>query len=466
MKRCMKERLEGRILMEKKNIKLAYIGGGSKMWARVFMNDLALCKDMTGEIGLYDIDIEAANRNKRIGEYINQSPETCTKWKYVVYERLEGCLLDADFVVISILPGTFEDMRVDVHMPEKYGIYQSVGDTAGPGGVMRAVRTVPMFETFAQAIKNICPKAWVINFTNPMSICTKTLYDIFPEIKAFGCCHEVFHTQDFLCDILKEHTGICAKRKDIYTEVAGINHFTWISSAKYQDIEIMDFLPEYIEKHFEEGYYEHGTTDQYQTDCFAYANRVKMDMYKRYGVLGAAGDRHLAEFMNNSWYLNNPEQVKEWKFALTSVDFRINQMNKKINESKEMADGVRPVKVEKSDEEAVDLMRAVLGLTSAVSNVNIVNKGQIDWLPKGSIVESNAIFTNNNVNPIMTKPLPRSVQVLVKRCCDNVDVLYEGIKNKDMDMIFAAFINQPLCSCLTIDEGKRLFEEMLAHIKH
>lgn len=453
-------------MMEKKNIKLAYIGGGSKMWARVFMNDLALCKDMTGEIGLYDIDMEAANRNKRIGEHINQSPEICTKWNYVVYESLELCLLDADFVVISILPGTFEDMRVDVHMPEKYGIYQSVGDTAGPGGVMRAVRTVPIFETFAHAIKNICPKAWVINFTNPMSICTKTLYDIFPEIKAFGCCHEVFHTQDFLCDILKEHTGICAKRKDIYTEVAGINHFTWISSATYQDIEIMDFLPEYIEKHFEEGYYEHGAADQYKTDCFAYANRVKMDMYKRYGVLGAAGDRHLAEFMNGSWYLKNPQQVESWKFALTPVDFRINQMNEKIKESKEMAEGVRPVKVEKSDEEAVDLMRAVLGLTSAVSNVNMVNKGQIDWLPKGSIVESNAIFTNNNVNPIMTKPLPKSVQVLVKRCCDNVDVLYEGIKNNDMDMIFAAFINQPLCSCLTIDEGRMLFEEMLAHIKH
>lgn len=66
----------------------------------------------------------------------------------------------------------------------------------------------------------------------------------------------------------------------------------------------------------------------------------------------------------------------------------------------------------------------------------------------------------------MTKPLPKSVQVLVKRCCDNVDVLYEGIKNRDMDMVFAAFINQPLCSCLTINESRTLFEEMLAHTKH
>ena len=75
-----------------------------------------------------------------------------------------------------------------------------------------------------------------------MSICTKTLNDVFPSVKAFGCCHEVFHTQDFLCDILEEFTGIKAKRKEIYTEVAGINHFTWISSAKYKDIEIFDFM--------------------------------------------------------------------------------------------------------------------------------------------------------------------------------------------------------------------------------
>ena len=124
--------------------------------------------------------------------------------------------------------------------PEKYNIYQSVGDTAGPGGVSRALRTVPFYEEFAAAIEKYCPDAWVINFTNPMSICTKTLYDVFPSVKAFGCCHEVFHTQDFLCDILEEFTGIKAKRKEIYTEVAGINHFTWISSAKYKDIEICD----------------------------------------------------------------------------------------------------------------------------------------------------------------------------------------------------------------------------------
>jgi alpha-galactosidase len=446
-------------------IKIAYLGGGSKQWARVFMNDLALCEELSGEIGLYDIDLEAAYRNQKIGGYINQSKEAVSKWNYKVYENLFDCLINADFVVISILPGTFEEMRSDVHFPEKYGIFQSVGDTAGPGGVLRAMRTVPIYEEFARGIKEYCPKAWVINFTNPMSICTKTLYDIFPEVKAFGCCHEVFHTQDFLCDILLEETGIKAKRNELYTDVSGVNHFTWITSAQYKNIEIMDFMPAYIEKHFKEGHYEHGTANQYKTDTFAYSNRVKMDLYRRYGVLGAAGDRHLAEFMNNSWYLLSPEQVDAWKYALTKVDFRVQQMKERIDESIAMANGTMPVEVKKSDEEAVDLMRAVLGLTKKISNVNLPNEGQVPGLPLGAIVETNAIFTDNSVRPVMAKPLPNSVLSLVRRCSDNIDILYDGIKKRDLTLIFSAFINQPLCSTLSTMQADTLFHEMINNTK-
>ena len=444
-----------------RKIKIAYLGGGSKQWARVFMYDLALCADLTGEIGLYDIDKESAIRNQAIGNRINDADNTVSQWDYIVHDSLDDCLKAADFVVISILPGTFEEMRSDVHAPEKYGIYQSVGDTAGPGGVLRAMRTVPIYEEFARRIKEVCPDAWVINFTNPMSICTKTLYDVFPDIKAFGCCHEVFHTQDFLCDILKEETGIAATRNDIYTEVPGINHFTRISSAKYKDIEIFDYMPEYIKKHFKKGHYEHGPVDQYKTDTFAYANRVKMDMYNRYGVLGAAGDRHLAEFMNNSWYLGSPRQVAEWKFALTTVDFRIQQMNERIAESIALADGSIKVEVQKSDEEAVELMRAILGLTTKISNVNLPNEGQVPGLPLGSIVETNALFTNDSVRPIMARKLPDGVLSLVSRCSHNIDVLHEGIKSRDMELILESFVNQPLCSKLSLEQAKDLFHEMV-----
>ena len=84
------------------------------------------------------------------------------KWEYRAVDSLKEALHGADFVIISILPGTFEEMRSDVHMPEEYGIYQSVGDTVGPGGFFRAMRTIPMFEEIGLAIKEYAPKAWVI----------------------------------------------------------------------------------------------------------------------------------------------------------------------------------------------------------------------------------------------------------------------------------------------------------------
>lgn len=449
-----------------KKIKIAYIGGGSKQWARVFMNDLALTNDLGGEIGLYDIDKEAAIRNQKIGNRINKCENTISVFDYVVYDDLDEALKGADFVIMSILPGTFAEMASDVHAPEKYGIYQSVGDTAGPGGVLRAMRTVPLYQDFARHVKDICPDAWVINFTNPMSICVKALYDTFPEIKAFGCCHEVFHTQDFLCCVVNEELGIPKpNRKDIYTDVSGINHFTWITKAMYKDINIMDLLPAFIEKNYADGYYEHGTNTQYKTDTFAYANKVKMNMYKTFGALGAAGDRHLVEFMNNKWYLADKDTVDYWKYALTTVDFRIKQMNERIEESKELADGVKAVEVKKSDEEAVELMKAILGFETRVSTVNLPNFGQMPDMPLGAIVETNAVFSANNVSPVTAQPLPVSAKNLVLRGLYNIEDCYDGIKKRDFSIIYRAFINQPLCSNLSKEDGFALFKEMILNTR-
>lgn len=372
---------------------------------------------------------------------------------------------NADFVAISILPGTFDEMMSDVHTPEAYGIYQSVGDTAGPGGVIRSMRTVPIFEFFAKKIKEHCPKAWVLNFTNPMTICVKTLYDVFPEIKAFGCCHEVFHTQDFLCSVLEEEKGIKVHRNQIYTDVTGINHFTWITEAKYQDIDLIGLLPSFLDKYYETGFNENGSSDLYLESPFAQANRVKMDLYKQYGILAAAGDRHLVEFLNHNWYLRDKEMIDYWKFALTTVDFRIELREERIKKLELEAEGKKDIDLYSSDEEAIDLMKAILGFNQKVSNVNTINLGQVKDLPLGSIVETNALFTNDLVIPLIAKPLPKTVKNLVLRNANNIESLYEGIKNRDLNQIFESFINQPLLDGLTIVQARALFKEMIENTR-
>ena len=176
-------------MRQAKDVRIAYIGGGSRGWAWGLMTDIALDPVLAGEVRLYDIDRDAAEKNKKIGDMISNHPKAVSHWKYTVADSLQTALTGADFVIISILPATFDEMESDVHAPEAVGVYQSVGDTVGPGGFMRALRTIPMFEEIALAIRAYAPHAWVINYTNPMSLCVATLYRVFPGIRAFGCCH-------------------------------------------------------------------------------------------------------------------------------------------------------------------------------------------------------------------------------------------------------------------------------------
>ncbi|MCD8223873.1 MAG: alpha-glucosidase/alpha-galactosidase [Clostridiales bacterium] len=444
----------------KDSIKIAYIGGGSRQWARNFMQDLALAEGLEGEVRLYDIDIPAAERNQIIGEKMQAKPQARSHFHYLVCRELSEALEGVDFVLISILPGTFREMRSDVHAPEAYGIWQSVGDTVGPGGVLRAMRTVPIYEDFARAIWEHCPDAWVLNLTNPMSICVKTLYRIFPQIKAFGCCHEVFHTQDFLCCVLKEMTGKEASRRDIYTDASGINHFTWITEARYQETDLLALMPEFMERYYESGYCERGPADLWKTDTFACGNRVKMDLLRRYGALAAAGDRHLAEFVNGDWYLKDPETVAKWHFALTTVDYREEKQDRLVRESIEMAEGRMEVPLAESGEELVRLLRGILGEKVVISNVNLPNRGQMPGIPSGAIVETNCIFTNGFVEPVVSKPLPSAALALVRANSDNIDILSDAIEERDMEKIFSAFLHQPSCAKLSIGQARELFRIM------
>ena len=134
-------------------LKMAYIGGGSRGWAWGLMSDLAACDDISGDVYLYDINYEAAQHNEIIGNYYKTLEDAKSLWNYHAVQTIGEALDGADFVIISILPGTFDEMESDVHTPEKYGIYQSVGDTSGPGGIIRAMRTLPMYEEIAENVK-------------------------------------------------------------------------------------------------------------------------------------------------------------------------------------------------------------------------------------------------------------------------------------------------------------------------
>lgn len=444
-----------------RDITLAYIGGGSRGWAWTFMTDLALEENISGTIRLYDIDQHAVKQNQKIGEQLSSREEVKGKWKYETVSSLKEAMTGADFIIVSILPGTFDEMDSDVHEAEKLGIYQSVGDTVGPGGIVRALRTIPMFAEIAEAVKAYAPKAWVINYTNPLSLCVKTLYRVFPEIKAFGCCHEVFDTQKLLCDVVKAYSDETdVSRSDIHVNVLGINHFTWFDRASYKGLDLFPLYRKFVEEH-EDGYEE--AERSWANSTFFSAHKVKFDLFKKYQWIAAAGDRHLAEFMPGEAYLSDPSKVKEWKFGLTTVEWRKSDLKHRLERSERLASGEK-MELKSSGEEGILLIKALCGLERVISNVNMPNTySQIQNLDTKAIVETNAVFQKDCILPVVAGSIPEEIRELIMPHVENHELILEAALDCDFAKAHQAFMNDPLVrGRISPEVGEKLLRGMIA----
>jgi alpha-galactosidase len=330
---------------------------------------------------------------------------------------------------------------------------------------VRAMRTLPMFEGFARNIKEYCPDAWVINYTNPMTLCVKTLYRVFPEIKAFGCCHEVFGTQKFLCKMVEEKFGVQGvERHEVKVNPVGVNHFTWLTEATWQNIDLFPYYREFCEK-YKDGYHSGENVDSnWMNNHFASTEKVKMELFRRFGYIAAAGDRHLAEFCEGKWYLESPERVKEMQFSLTPVAWRKQDLKKRLERSRRLRCGEEQVNITGTGEEGVNQIRALLGLCELVTNVNLPNRGQIPNLPTGAVVETNAVFRADSLKPVLAGEIPAEIYPLIARICGEQEQVSKGIADRDLKQIFAAFSNDPLVTC-GLENARRLFEEMCENTK-
>ena len=444
-----------------KDVRVAYIGGGSRGWAWGFMTDLAMDADVEGEVLLYDIDRDAAEKNAVIGNALSEREEAVSHWRYSVADSLREALTGADFVVISILPATFDEMESDVHMPERLGIYQSVGDTAGPGGFMRAMRTIPMFVEIAEAIRDYAPQAWVINYTNPMSLCMATLYDVFPGIRAFGCCHEVFGTQKLLASMLEDQCGIAGvTREEIKTTVQGVNHFTWLTTATYKGIDLFPIYRRFAQQYRETGFTK-GKDDNWMNNTFLCSHKVKFDLFLRYGAIAAAGDRHLVEFMP-PWYLRSPEVAREWGFGLTSVAWRKQNLQERLARRARLLSGEEQLSLEGSGEEGHLMMKALLGLGDMVTNVNVPNRGQIPNLPLGAVVETNAFMRCGEISPVYAGEMNDGTLALTMRHVIGQRMTLRAARTGDRELGLAVFLGDPQMCHIDPREGEKLFCDMLS----
>ncbi|MCX7016666.1 MAG: alpha-glucosidase/alpha-galactosidase [Candidatus Sumerlaeota bacterium] len=445
-------------------IKIGYIGGGSRMWAHKVMCDLALCPDLRGEIALYDIHFAAAQANAVYGNRLFAHPQSRTRFRVTASKTLAGALKGADFVVASILPGPMWMMANDIDIPLKYGILQPVGDTTGPAGVSRALRTIPIYAEYAPQIMTHCPRAWVINYTNPMTLCTATLYAAEPQIKAFGCCHEVFASQGHLAQLVHEYLDVPRPpRHEIKVDVAGVNHFTFFTAASWNGVDLFPILRKHVARKDIWADQTKFALDLKATGgWFAHKGLVGFDLFRRFGALGAAGDRHLAEFL--PWFLVSEEAIHRYGFILTPSSYRMGTWKPREKPARRQPDRTPPekkgIELKRSGEEGINQVCALAGLAPLDTNVNLSNTGQIPGLPLGAVVETNAQFRRDSLRPIVPKPLPAGALELVRRVAETQRLTLQAGLARDADLAFQALLTDSLCR-IPVDKAWKMFRELL-----
>ncbi len=477
-----------------KKIVITYIGGGSKDWAHKYFSDLLTQSDLCGELRLYDIDFEAAERNRKYFDKLKKDNATLlgSEWNCSVTEKIDEALPGSDFVVISILPYSLKNMHVDVHYPEKYGIIQSVGDTVGPGGYSRALRTIPAFQFFGQKIKEHCPDAWVINYTNPLAMCINTLYRAFPEIKAFGCCHEVFGAQKILAEVKSMYDALSEngkkafmemkltevqaelermgkdfsvrsfytiRRQDIKINVQGINHFTWINKAEHNGEDLLPYYNAFI-KMFR--YQNDPWQSEFRPSFLGLRHNVesvKFELFERYGVVAAAGDRHLAEFIPLQFLTSR--KVMYNGFILTPVFGRvINDKARKLL-TKYYGSPISKAKFKTSGEEGVKQIAAICGFGDMFTNINMPNRSQAPSIVSDTAVETNATLSENSVIPADSGEMAEEVAEMVNVHARNQKDFVDAYFAKDKAKLCEVFCRDPAVERIGKEKGEKLFEEMI-----
>ena len=273
----------------------------------------------------------------------------------------------------------------------------------------------------------------------------------------------MFGTQKVLKGILEEEYGLQdIKREDIHVNVLGINHFTWFDYASYMGMDLFPVYRKYVDEHFKEGFEERDKN--WANACFACSHRVKFDLFRRYGLIAAAGDRHLAEFMPGDEYLNDPDTVKEWKFALTTVAWRKEDLKERLAKSRRLLEGEENVELKPTGEEGILLIKALCGLSRMVSNVNIPNSAlQIANLPSDAVVETNAVFERDAVRPLYAGKLPEDIKALVMPHIENHETILRAALVCDKEAVVRAFLNDPLVKGKKCGEKdiRQLVDDML-----
>ncbi len=413
--------------------KIAFVGGGSVQWSPKIVTDIALCETLDGaQLVLYDIDADALGLLTRACKAIVAQVGGSLRVTGTL-DRAEA-LRGADFVILCVAIGGLGAMRNDLEIPERYGIYQPVGDTVGPGGLARGLREIPFAVEVAREMEQLCPDAWMLNLTNPMTTICRGLTRA-TGIRTIGLCHEVSGVSHRLADLV----NVPAETATL--EVAGINHLPVILRFDLGGRDGLDMLRDWLA---ENGPFARVGRVELDTvfDVFVDRLAVKLTLFEQLGVLFGAGDRHVAEFMPGFLSEAN-ERGRRYGVLLTTVDQR-QEMARLRRAQVEGFSGGQSQNLQRSTEQLAPVMAALAGGPAGKFVVNVPNEGQIDNLPRDAVVECIAEVSSLGVRPLAVGPLPQAAYAVIAPHVARQELIVEAALTGRRAPALAALATDPL----------------------
>lgn len=432
-------------------MKITFMGAGSTVFVKNVLGDTLLTDALNDcEIALYDIDAHRLEESYLVVEALNKkyNADKATIKKYLGVSERKAALRGARFVINAIQVGLYDPCTIiDFEVPKKYGLRQTIGDTLGIGGIFRGLRTIHVLKDFAADMQEVCPDAWLLNYTNPMAILSGFMQR-YTNVKTVGLCHSV---QVCSRDLLK---GLGMEDVQIGSElIAGINHMGWLLEIRDENGD--DLYPEIKRRAKQKNASEkHG-------------DMVRYDYIDKLGYYCTESSEHNAEY--NYFYIKSryPELIDKFNIPLDEYPRRcVNQIKNWEKQKEELLNG-GDIEHTRSHEYASRIMEAMVTNTPYKIGGNVLNTGLIDNLPADACVEVPCLVDGAGIHPTHIGRLP--VQCAAMNMLDiNCQLLTieAAVTGKKEHVYQAAMLDPHTGAELSIDDIISMCDELIeAHTK-
>jgi len=422
--------------------KIVLIGAGSHVFSQNLITDILSYPELRdSSIALMDIaqeplELITAFANKIVKQHGFSTKIESTKNRQ---EALQG----ADYVINTIQVGGLKAMFTDKEIIDKAGVDEAVADTIGPGGVFYGARNVPVILDICRDMEELCPDAWLLNYSNPMAIITWAIND-YTRVKTIGLCHSVPHTAIQLAKYLE------VPKEEVSYWVAGINHMAWFLELKWQGEDAYPLLREKLKD-----YAVYSAADAH----WAGPDVVRTEIFKAFGYFVTESSVHMSTYV--PYFRKRPELIDKFKLNTLTFTQWTESRKKQDAEFKSKLNSDEKIPLNPSVEYGSIIIHSMETGKPSRINANVKNKGLITNLPEGCGVEVPCLVDKEGLHPCYVGDLPPQLAGLNRTNVSVQELAVRGIVEKDKTKIFQSILLDPLTGAmLTIDETHQMVDEL------